>query len=137
MPEYVDLTPTWSEMVPVLVRLAADATTPKARDNAMLELQKLARIGDSAVAKQKAEAAEAADYNRFRVALGLQDGVNLRAIARELVKAADAAGEETQSTRGVYADAAVVLIVNKLDSLVHSHDGFGTAYNECKARSGQ
>lgn len=73
--------------------------------------------------------------NRFKAALDVQDACNLRAIARLLVVAADAAAEETKSTQGVYDDAAVVMIVNKLESLVRSDARFGAAYVLCHERA--
>lgn len=70
---------------------------------------------------------------RFQDALDLQDGCNLRAIARSLVRAADEASEEG-GTGFSYRDAAVILIVNKLESLVHSEQGdnYSAAYDYCK-----
>lgn len=67
---------------------------------------------------------------RFQDALDLQDGVNLRAIARSLVRAADEASDEG-GTQASYNDAAVILIVNKLESLVHSEQHYGDAYHRC------
>ena len=70
-----------------------------------------------------------------RDALFVQDACNLRAIARLLVAAADHAANNgrTQET-----DAAVVLIVNKLESLVHSEHGmnYHNAYDACLKLSG-
>lgn len=66
-----------------------------------------------------------------RDALFVQDAVNLRAIARLLVAAADYAADNKGGTAASYADPAVVLIVNKIDSLVHSAERFGAAYTEC------
>lgn len=70
---------------------------------------------------------------RFEVALYLQDAVNLRAIARELVRAADEAADEG-GTSFSYRDAAVILIVNKIESLVRSNEGdnYSAAYDYCK-----
>jgi hypothetical protein len=68
--------------------------------------------------------------SRFQVAVDLQDACNLRAIARELVRAADEAAEEG-GTGFSYRDAAVILIVNKIESLVHSNEGFPLAYDHC------
>lgn len=68
---------------------------------------------------------------RFETALAIQDAVNLRAIARELVKAADEACEQSGGTEASYSDPAVVLIVNKIESLVHSEQRFSEAYKKC------
>src|SRR5258705_1672333 len=59
-------------------------------------------------------------YNRFQVALDIQNAGNLRAIAREFVRVVDDAMAETQSTTATWDDAAVVLMVNKLESLCRS-----------------
>jgi hypothetical protein len=50
------------------------------------------------------------------------------------VRAADEASNET-GTVSSYSDAAVVLIVNKLESLVYSNERFSHAYDECKRRT--
>ena len=65
----------------------------------------------------------------YKDALDVQDAVNLRAIARLLVTAADAAAKG--GTEASYSDPAVVLIVNKIDSLVHSNERFADAYKGC------
>ena len=62
----------------------------------------------------------------------LQNACNLRAIARELVKAADEACDQGGGTAASYVDPAVTLIVNKLESLVHSERRFSEAYEACK-----
>lgn len=71
-----------------------------------------------------------------RDALFVQDACNVRAIARLLVGAADHAANNGRCQE---TDAAVVLIVNKLESLVHSESGlnYSRAYDECKRLSGQ
>jgi hypothetical protein len=71
---------------------------------------------------------------RFQNAIDLQDGGNLRAIARELVRAADEA-TDAGGTLASYSDPAVVLIVNKLESLVYSNERFSDALAECETRS--
>jgi hypothetical protein len=71
---------------------------------------------------------------RFQNAIDLQDGGNLRAIARELVRAADEASNEG-GTLASYRDPAVVMIVNKLESLVYSNERFSDAYDECQKRA--
>lgn len=44
--QYVDLTPTWSAVVGILIEVAAHGETKKARDEARDELIKMARIAD-------------------------------------------------------------------------------------------
>jgi hypothetical protein len=77
-------------------------------------------------------------YNRHKVALEVQDAVNLAAIAREFVKVVDSAMYDTKSTEATYRDPAVVLFVNKLESLVHSNwnDHFSVAYKACTEKAG-
>ncbi|BAR61916.1 hypothetical protein ACFLEY_22280 [Bradyrhizobium sp. YCK136] len=79
----------------------------------------------------------AAEYNRHKVALDVQDAVNLRALAREFVKVVDQAAEETQSTEATWADPAVRLFVNKFESLSHSNwnDHFAEAYKACREKA--
>jgi hypothetical protein len=72
--------------------------------------------------------------NRFKQAIDVQDGVNLRAIARLLVRAADEAAD-AGGTDASYSDPAVVLIVNKIESLVHSSERFSDAWDQCHERS--
>lgn len=67
--------------------------------------------------------------NIYKQALDVQDAVNLRAIARLLVEAADLASKG--GTEASYSDPAVVLIVNKIESLVHSNERFSDAYQGC------
>jgi hypothetical protein len=76
-----------------------------------------------------------AKYNRHKIAIEVQDAGNLRAIAREFVKVVEAANDETQSTVATWDDAAVVLFVNKLESLCHSDARFSAAYKVCKERA--
>lgn len=75
--------------------------------------------------------------NRFKVALEIQDACNLRAIARQFVKVVDAAMAETKNTSRTWADPAVVLMVNKLDSLSCSRHHFADAYRICQERSNE
>jgi hypothetical protein len=79
------------------------------------------------------------EYNRFKVALDIQDAGNLKAIAREFVKVVDAAHEETKSTRDTWNDPAVVLLVNKLCSLTCADQFlvFSRAYDFCHDRKEQ
>jgi hypothetical protein len=74
-------------------------------------------------------------YNRFKVAIEIQDACNMRAIAREFVKVVDAAHAETKDTSKTWADPAVVLLVNKLESLARSNDRLALAYDACHNRS--
>jgi hypothetical protein len=76
-------------------------------------------------------------FNRFKTALAVQDAVNLRALAREFVKVVDQAAEETKSTEATWADPAVRLFVNKLESLSHSNwnDHFSEAYKACREKA--
>lgn len=76
-----------------------------------------------------------ATYNRFRIAVEIQDAGNMRAIARELVKVVDSAMDELQSTEKVWSDPAVRLVINKLESLAGSDANYGDAYHQCKAKS--
>ncbi|WP_316207461.1 hypothetical protein [Bradyrhizobium sp. SZCCHNR3118] len=77
-----------------------------------------------------------ATYNRHKVAIDVQDAVNLRALAREFVKVVDQAMEEHKSTEATYSDPAVVMFVNKLESLVHSNWQlrFEAAYKTCQEK---
>ena len=72
--------------------------------------------------------------NIFKTALELQGACNLRAIARVLVMAADRAADEG-GTAASYSDPAVVLIVGKMESLVHSAERFSDAYEQCAYRA--
>ena len=73
--------------------------------------------------------------NRFKTALELQDACNLRAIARKLVEAADQAAD-AGGTQASYNDPAVILIVDKIESLVRSQDvgRLNEAWDQCKAQ---
>ena len=74
-------------------------------------------------------------FNRFQLALDVQNAGNLRAIAREFVRVVDQAMEDTQSTVATWEDAAVVLFVNKMESLCHSEARFSAAYALAQTRS--
>jgi hypothetical protein len=74
-------------------------------------------------------------FNRFQLALDIQNAGNLRAIAREFVRVVDDAMAETQSTTATWDDAAVVLMVNKMESLCRSEDRFSAAYKLAQARA--
>jgi len=71
--------------------------------------------------------------NQYRLALEVQDAVNLRAIARLLVAAADVAAD-AGGTRASYDDPAVILIVSKIESLVRSQESmrFQIAFENCR-----
>jgi hypothetical protein len=71
--------------------------------------------------------------NRFAQAIQVQDACNLRAIARLLVKAADEAAD-AGGTDASYKDPAVILIVDKIESLVHSQFAIrnADAWDQCK-----
>lgn len=75
-------------------------------------------------------------YNRFKTAIDVQDAGNLRALAREFVKVVDQAADDTQSTKATWEDPAVVMFVNKFESLCRSEERFSVAYNLCRDRSG-
>ena len=74
-------------------------------------------------------------YNRHKVAIEIQDAGNLRAIAREFVKVVEAAHAESQSTEATWQDPAVVMLVNKLESLCYSQERFSQAYEACKEKA--
>lgn len=76
-----------------------------------------------------------ASYDRFRVAIDIQNAGNMRAIARELVKVVDNAMDELKSTEAVWRDPAVTLLVNKLEELSHSQMRFSEAYASCQANA--
>ena len=44
---YVDLTPTWEETVPLLITLIREAKTPEGLKHAEHELTKMARLADA------------------------------------------------------------------------------------------
>jgi hypothetical protein len=62
----MDLTPTWEEILPALVRLYNEADTLDARWTAIEELTKMARLADKYVAQVKA--LEAASKQAWREA---------------------------------------------------------------------
>lgn len=74
-----------------------------------------------------------------RDALAVQDACNLRAIARLLVAAADYAADNLGGTQASYDYAPVVMIVNKIESLVHSERGarYSDAYQACRVAIGE
>lgn len=51
----IDITPTWEELVPLLVQVAVNGETRKARETAMDELKRLARAVDEMNAEAKAQ----------------------------------------------------------------------------------
>ena len=54
----IHVTPTWRAMLPVLIELALNAETLKARQTAMQELERMADIADRAVAESKRKTQE-------------------------------------------------------------------------------
>jgi hypothetical protein len=54
MERFIDVTPTWSGILPLLVELATNATTSKAREDSWKELRRMAAIADDAVEASKA-----------------------------------------------------------------------------------
>lgn len=62
----------------------------------------------------------------------MQSTFKTRLTYGRLHKAADAAAN-AGGTAASYSDPAVVLIVNKIESLVHSNERFSEAYAQCKA----
>jgi hypothetical protein len=76
--------------------------------------------------------ADKPSYNRHKVAIEVQDAGNLRALAREFVKVVDSAMEATGSTKATWDDPAVVLFVNKFESLCRSEERFSAAYKLCQ-----
>ena len=75
------------------------------------------------------------NYNRFHVALAMQDACNLQAISRAFVQIVDSAAADCGSTDATYTDPAVVLAVSKIESLCHSSDRFGKAYDVAVERA--
>jgi hypothetical protein len=53
--KYVDCTPTWREILPLLLEIAMNADTLHARNIARGELERMAEIADRAVALEKAK----------------------------------------------------------------------------------
>jgi len=51
--KYVDCTPTWRGILPLLVELAMNANTQEARDTAWKELGRMAEIADRMVALER------------------------------------------------------------------------------------
>lgn len=51
--EYVDCTPTWRGILPLLVELATNAGTSEARETAWKELRRMAEIADKMVALER------------------------------------------------------------------------------------
>lgn len=47
----IDMTPSWASLVPLLVELAANATTSEARKTGFSELLRMARLADTYVAE--------------------------------------------------------------------------------------
>jgi len=77
-----------------------------------------------------------ATYNRHKAALEVQDAGNMRALAREFVRVVEAADAEHHSTEKIWSDEAVVLFVNKFESLCRSEARFSAAYAVCQEKAG-
>jgi len=77
------------------------------------------------------------EYNRHQVAIDIQDACNPRALARELVKIVDAAVNALDSTVPTWDDPAVILMINKLESMARSKARFSAAYAACQERVGK
>jgi hypothetical protein len=58
-PTTIDLTPTWCEILPLLIEVAANGATIEGRRNAMTELQRMARAADEYLAQTRAAASTA------------------------------------------------------------------------------
>jgi hypothetical protein len=71
-------------------------------------------------------------YDRFAVALEIQDACNLHAVSRELVKVVAAAA--LAGGPDVTDDPAVILVVSKIESLVRSgyRMRFADAWDTCQ-----
>lgn len=52
--ETIDMTPTWAELMPILVEVAANGATVEGRKQAMTELKRLASIADTQYAHRRA-----------------------------------------------------------------------------------
>jgi hypothetical protein len=50
MPQTIDCTPTWSNVLPILLELVQN---PKTRKDATIELERMAQTADAYVASQK------------------------------------------------------------------------------------
>ena len=75
-------------------------------------------------------------YNRFEVAIAVQDAGNMVALSKMFVKVVQDAMDELNSTMAVWDDPAVVLFVNKFESLCRSEDRFAAAYKVCREKAG-
>lgn len=51
--ESIDITPTWTAVLPILVEVAANGETPEGRDAAWTELRRLAAIADAVIENLK------------------------------------------------------------------------------------
>lgn len=54
MPETIDITPSWRNVVDILVEVAAHGETKQARDEAREELRRMSLLADKYVAMVKA-----------------------------------------------------------------------------------
>lgn len=53
--ETIDITPTWSELLPTLIEVATNGATLEGRRNAMTELKRMARAADLFIESCKKE----------------------------------------------------------------------------------
>ena len=69
--QYIDMTPTWSGSLPVLLHLVEYATTPEARATATSELARMANLADLYVKLQNdaSEARAAAGESAYALAM--------------------------------------------------------------------
>jgi len=51
--KYIDVTPTWEGILPTLLVIYRDGTTVEARQTAMKELERMAKLADAYVAEMK------------------------------------------------------------------------------------
>ena len=51
--EYIDLTPTWEEITPVMIHIIRSSTDPKSRKTVEDEILRMAKLADLYVALQK------------------------------------------------------------------------------------
>jgi hypothetical protein len=115
----------------------AGSDAAKLKDDCLVDILTMARAQEVPQSNDiKIYWGNKATYNRHKVAIEVQDAGNLRALAREFVKVVDTASDATQSTEATWSDAAVVMFVNKFESLCHSEERFSAAYKVCQEKAG-
>lgn len=62
--KYVDLTPTWRGLLPMLIEVAANGTSPEGRKQATDELYRLADAADKLTAINRAKATDVYDHSK-------------------------------------------------------------------------